>query len=328
MSQAQFTFDQLTPDMLLNALESVGVRPESGLLPLNSYENRVYQFLAEDQKRYVTKIYRPQRWSDAQIQEEHDFAFDLEDAEVPVVTPIKRDGESIFHYQGYAFALFPSVGGRSFEVDNWDQLEMAGRYLGRIHQIGSQKSFQHRPTMSLDEYLYAPRELLQQSDFIPSHLENSFFADLDRLINELSSRWQPDVEMIRLHGDCHPSNILWRDGPFFVDLDDARNGPAVQDLWMMLSGDRNERTAQLDTLVEAYNEFHDFPSAQLPMIEVLRGLRMVYYMSWLARRWQDPAFPRAFPWFADAKYWEGQVLGFKEQLAALEEPPLSLSPQW
>ncbi|MDD1784006.1 serine/threonine protein kinase [Enterovibrio sp. ZSDZ35] len=328
MSDAQFSFEHLTPDMLINALESVGIRPESGLLPLNSYENRVYQFQDEERRRFVTKFYRPQRWSNAQILEEHQFAFDLEQADIPVAAPIMLDGNSLFEHEGYRFAVFPSVGGRSFEVDNWDQLEMVGRFLGRIHKLGASKPFTERPTIGLDEYLFQPRKTLENSSFIPHHLENAFFSDLDRLIDVLSRRWQENWPSIRLHGDCHPSNILWRDGPMFVDLDDARNGPAIQDIWMLLNGDRNDQLAQLDTVAEAYSEFYDFPHQQLQLIEPLRGLRMVHYMAWLAKRWQDPAFPRAFPWFAEAKYWESQVLAFKEQLAALEEPALTLTPQW
>ncbi|WWE60336.1 serine/threonine protein kinase [Parasalinivibrio latis] len=313
---------------MLDALAGIGIYPESGLLALNSYENRVYQFVNEDKKRFVVKFYRPERWTNEQIQEEHDFAAELEQAEIPVAVPTMHEGQTLHHHQGYRFALFPSLGGRQFEVDNWEQLEWVGRYLGRIHQVGSKSAFAHRPTMGLDEYLYQPRDVLQQSNMIPAHLEAAFFPDLDRLIAHLEALWPQKLNNIRLHGDVHPGNILWRDGPLFVDLDDARNGPAVQDLWMMLNGDRADKLAQLDTILEAYGEFANFDANQLQLIEPLRGLRMVHYMAWLAKRWQDPAFPRAFPWFADAKYWENQVLAFKEQLAALEEPPLQLMPQW
>jgi len=328
MTEKAFNFNALTPDFMWYALESIGIRAESGFLPLNSYENRVYQFTDEERQRYVVKFYRPERWSELQIQEEHDFTLELHEAEVPVAPPCRINGHTLHQYQGYLFALFVSVGGRQFEVDNLDQLEGVGRFLGRIHQVGQQRTFAHRPTISLDEYLYQPRKLLENSTFIPMHLENAFFSDLDLLISRLEAQWQPNVDVIRLHGDCHPGNILWRDGPMFVDLDDARNGPAVQDLWMLLSGDRTEKLAQLDIVLEAYQEFCDFDHSQLKLIEPLRGLRMVYYMAWLAKRWQDPAFPIAFPWFNDPKYWESQVLGFKEQIAALSEPSLSLTPQW
>ena len=328
MTQASFHFDALTPDLMWYALESIGVRAESGFLALNSYENRVYQFTDEERRRFVVKFYRPQRWSVEQIQEEHDFALQLAEAEIPLAAPLVINGMTLHHYQGYHFALFNSVGGRQFEVDNEEQLEWVGRFLGRIHKVGASQTFRHRPTIGLDEYLYQPRALLQQSQCIPAHLETSFFNDLDLLIARIEQHWQADYSPIRLHGDCHPGNILWRDGPMFVDLDDARNGPAVQDLWMLLSGERQEKLLQLDIVLEGYQEFCDFNHSQLKLIEPLRGLRMVHYMAWLAKRWQDPAFPLAFPWFNDPKYWESQVLAFKEQLAALEEPALSLMPQW
>lgn len=328
MTESAFNFDALTPDFMWYALESIGIRAESGLLALNSYENRVYQFTDEERCRYVVKFYRPQRWSRAQIQEEHDFTLELIDQEIPVAPPLVINGATLHQYQGYLFALFASVGGRQFEVDNFEQLEWVGRFMGRIHQVGSRQTFQHRPSIGLDEYLYQPRQLLQGSSFIPHHLEHAFFSDLDMLIQAIEQQWLPGYNPIRLHGDCHPGNILWRDGPMFVDLDDARSGPAVQDLWMLLNGDRHDKLAQLDTLLEGYAEFNDFDQAELALIEPLRGLRMVHYMAWLAKRWQDPAFPLAFPWFNDPKYWENQVLAFKEQIAALQEPPLSLMPQW
>ncbi|AIU68218.1 serine/threonine protein kinase [Vibrio coralliilyticus] len=328
MTQQAFNFDALTPDFMWYALESIGVRAESGFLPLNSYENRVYQFTDEERQRYVVKFYRPERWSSEQIQEEHDFTLELIESDIPVAPPIKIHGQTLHQYQGYLFALFASVGGRQFEVDNLEQLEGVGRFLGRIHKVGARMPFQHRPTINLEEYLHQPRKILEQSQFIPFHLEKAFFNDLDLLIQSLQQQWDDSANIIRLHGDCHPGNILWRDGPMFVDLDDSRNGPAVQDLWMMLNGERADKLMQLDILLEAYQEFNDFNTNELKLIEPLRGLRMVHYMAWLAKRWQDPAFPIAFPWFDDPKYWESQVLAFKEQISALSEPPLSLMPQW
>ncbi|MDC5704690.1 serine/threonine protein kinase [Vibrio europaeus] len=328
MTQQAFNFDALTPDFMWYALESIGIRAESGFLALNSYENRVYQFTDEERQRYVAKFYRPERWSLEQIQEEHDFTLELIESEIPVAPPVIINGQTLHQYQGYLFALFASVGGRQFEVDNLEQLEGVGRFLGRIHKVGSKQVFQHRPTIGLEEYVYQPRKLLEHSQFIPMHLENAFFNDLDLLIKSLENHWADSTSLIRLHGDCHPGNILWRDGPMFVDLDDSRNGPAIQDLWMLLNGERADKLMQLDILLEAYQEFNDFNSNQLKLIEPLRGLRMVHYMAWLAKRWQDPAFPLAFPWFNDPKYWESQVLAFKEQIAALDEPPLSLMPQW
>ncbi|WP_415668859.1 serine/threonine protein kinase, partial [Vibrio rarus] len=292
-------------------------------------KNRVYQFVDEEKQRYVVKFYRPQRWNEHQIQEEHDFTLALLDHEIPIAPPVIINGKTLHQHEGYLFTLFESVGGRQFEVDNYDQLEMVGRFLGRIHKVSEGlPAFQHRPTMGLEEYLYQSQEILKQSQFIPSYIQSAFFQDMQSLINAIEQQWQTDYTPIRLHGDCHPGNILWRDGPMFVDLDDARNGPAVQDLWMLLNGDRQEKLMQLDIVLEGYQEFCDFDVNQLKLIEPLRGLRLIHYMSWLAKRWQDPAFPVAFPWFNDAKYWEGQVLALKEQLSALQEPALSLTPNW
>jgi Ser/Thr protein kinase RdoA (MazF antagonist) len=318
-----FDFSGLTPDLILDAIESQGIRVESGLLALNSYENRVYQFIAEDKRRYVAKFYRPQRWSQAQIQEEHDFSIELASHEIPVVAPLLTNKHSLHLYEDYCFALFPSVGGRQFEVDNLNQVEWMGRFIGRIHAVAKSASFVHRPIISADDYLVTPLQELQNSPLIPSGLHQAFFTILQQVV-DLSLSLYSSTNNIRLHGDCHPGNILWRDGPTFVDLDDCRSGPAIQDLWMMLSGDRQQQFIQMDTLVEAYEEFCDFDATQLALIEPLRAMRMVHYMAWLARRWQDPAFPQAFPWFADGKYWEQQILGLKEQLSALQEPPLSL----
>lgn len=318
-----FDFSGLTPDLILDAIESVGIRVDSGLLALNSYENRVYQFVAEDRKRYVAKFYRPQRWTQHQIQEEHDFSIELAEHEIPVVPPVQYSGQSLHQYQGYYFALFNSVGGRQFEVDNLDHLEWMGRFIGRIHAVAKSKEFVYRPQMSIKEHLTIPLHELQNSSLIPSHLHDAFYTILEQVV-ELTRKRYTNSTNIRLHGDCHPGNILWRDGPTFVDLDDCRSGPAVQDIWMMLSGDRQQQFIQLDTLLEAYEEFNTFDNNQLALIEPLRAMRMVHYMAWLAKRWQDPAFPQAFPWFADGKYWEQQILSLKEQFSALHEAPISL----
>ena len=318
-----FDFSGLTPDLILDAIESQGILVESGLLALNSYENRVYQFVAEDKKRYVAKFYRPQRWLPEQIHEEHDFSIELTTHEIPVVAPLVLNEQSLHQFQGFHFALFPSVGGRQFEVDNLDHLEWMGRFIGRIHKVAKSQVFAHRPTISTEEYLHNPLLTLQNSELIPTSLHQAFFTILEQ-VSDLAGSMYLNSNNIRLHGDCHPGNILWRDGPTFVDLDDCRSGPAIQDLWMMLSGDKQQQFIQMDTLLEAYEEFCDFDTAQLALIEPLRAMRMVHYMAWLAKRWHDPAFPQAFPWFADGKYWEQQILGLKEQLSALQEPPLKL----
>ncbi len=318
-----FDFSGLSPDLILDAIESIGIRVESGLLALNSYENRVYQFIAQDQQRYVVKFYRPQRWSQAQIQEEHDFSMELAAHEIPVVAPLQHHQQSLHSYKGYYFALFNSVGGRQFEVDNLDQLEWMGRFIGRIHAVAKSQKFVHRPSLTVNEHLIQPEQTLRTSALIPSHLHQAFFTILEQVI-ELTQQRYFTCSTIRLHGDCHPGNILWRDGPTFVDLDDCRSGPAIQDLWMMLSGDRHQQFMQMDTLVCAYEEFASFDNTQLALIEPLRAMRMIHYMAWLSKRWQDPAFPQAFPWFGEDKYWEQQILALKEQFSALNEPPLTL----
>jgi Ser/Thr protein kinase RdoA (MazF antagonist) len=321
---SDFSFAGLNPDLILDAIESVDIRASSGLLALNSYENRVYQFLAEDNKRYVAKFYRPQRWTEEQIQEEHDFSIELMGAEIPIVAPLVINGASLHHYSDYRFALFPSAGGRQFEVDNLEQLEWMGRFIGRMHRVAQAKPFKHRPEISTSSYLDTPKEVLLTGSLVPQHLQTAFHTILDMVINETKQKLSNNYSSIRLHADLHPGNILWRDGPTIVDLDDCRMGPAVQDLWMMLSGDKQQQFIQLDTLVEAYDEFHEFDTNELSLIEPLRAMRMVHYMAWLSQRWEDPAFPQAFPWFAEDKYWENQILALKEQFSALQEPPLKL----
>ncbi|KAF7785304.1 hypothetical protein PRUB_a5241 [Pseudoalteromonas rubra] len=321
-----FSFQNLTPDLILDAIESVGVYPESGLLPLNSYENRVYQFRADDNRRYVAKFYRPERWQSEQIQEEHDFTLALQQAEVPVVAPLRVDGGSLFEHQGYRFCLFPSVGGRQFEVDNLDHLEMLGRYIGRLHSVAKQDDFAHRPAIDVTSYLHQPRVDILASECLPDTLRLAFTTVLDQVINKAEEKFT-SIQPIRLHGDCHAGNILWsQEQLMIVDLDDCRQGPAVQDLWMMLSGDRQNQVMQLDTLLSGYEEFASFDARELALIEPLRAMRMVHYMGWLAKRWHDPAFPRNFSWFATDKYWEQQILALKEQLAALDEAAISLYP--
>ncbi|WP_432455306.1 serine/threonine protein kinase [Agarivorans sp. QJM3NY_29] len=318
-----FLFAELHPDLILDAIESQGIYPSSGLLALNSYENRVYQFMAEDDLRYVVKFYRPERWSEAQIIEEHLFSLAMAASEIPVVAPIVRDGQSLFAYQGWWFALFLSVGGRGFEVDNLDQLERVGQYLGRMHQRVGRQLFEHRLSINTEEMLEQPIALLK--DWLPKGLALPFFTIAEQVADAAKVAYKPN-KIIRLHGDCHPSNILWRDGPMLVDLDDARNGPAVQDIWMMLAGDDNERRLQLEVFLEGYESFCEFDKRELALIEPLRAMRMIHYMGWLARRWEDPAFQRAFPWFNSQRYWEDQILALKEQLSALQQPPLSLTP--
>lgn len=321
-SDHAFTFADLTPDTILDAIESTGIYVESGLLALNSYENRVYQFSDDQGKRYVVKFYRPSRWTKEQILEEHKFAFELQADEVPVVAPLVRDQQSLFEFGQSWFTLYPSVGGRQFEIDNAEQLEWMGRYIARIHQTGKSRKFVHRPAMSIDEYVTQPIEVLKQTEFVPDYMKTSFFTVLEQVANTI--QFNPSAEDMQcLHGDCHIGNILWTpNGPMFVDLDDSRTGPVLQDIWMMLSGDRVEQLSQLDALLKGYEEFGRISEHQFAWVEPLRAMRMIHYMGWLARRWEDSAFPRNFSWFTSDKYWEQQTLALKEQLAALHEPSL------
>lgn len=328
MSEAAFNFHTLNPDLILDALWESGLRIESGLTALNSYENRVFQFSDEDKKRYVVKFYRSQRWSAEQIEEEHRFSLDLLADEIPIAAPLRLHGKTLNKHGGFWFAVFPSLGGRQYETDNEEQMEWVGRFLGRIHQTGRKSLFQQRPAFGLEEYVHQPRQQLEQSVLVPSALKAPLFKVLDKLITSLEQQWHNNWQPLRLHGDCHPGNLLWRDGPLFVDLDDARNGPAVQDLWMLVNGDLQERRIQWDILLEAYSEFSDFDIHELSLIEPLRAMRMVYYLAWVVRRWQDPAFPRAFPWMTDEDFWRRQISLFNEQDKLLQEPPLQLTPQF
>lgn len=325
-----FSFQGLTPERIADALAHVGVDPRSGLLALNSYENRVYQFIADDNKRYVAKFYRPARWQDAQILEEHQFTQELLDEEVPAVAPLVLGGETLHVYQDYRFAVFPSVGGRAVEPGDLDQLERIGRQIGRLHAVAKQRSFSHRPMLSYEEFVTDALVTLRESPLLPDNLQEAFWAIAEPLAEQLKTVDYSQFTQQRLHGDCHLGNMLLRDDQLmFVDFDDARSGPAIQDLWMMLAGDdRAERTLQLDVLLEGYQEFCDFDSKETQLIEPLRSFRIIHYMAWLARRWNDSAFQRAFPWFAEQRYWEQQVLTLKEQFAVLQEPPIQLQPNY
>ncbi|WP_435955864.1 serine/threonine protein kinase [Dryocola sp. BD626] len=328
MTDSAFNFQTLHPDTIMDALFEQGIRVDSGLTPLNSFENRVYQFQDEDRKRYVVKFYRPHRWSAEQIEEEHQYAIELLADEVPVAAPLTYSGKTLLRHQGFMFAVFPSLGGRQYETDNIDQMEWVGRYLGRIHQTGRRQLFEKRPTIGLDEYLHEPRALFEQTSLVPAALKPAFLKATDALIDEVKLHWHDGFDALRLHGDCHPGNILWRDGPLFVDLDDARNGPAVQDIWMLLNGDKAEQRMQLETIIEAYEEFAPFDSDEIALIEPLRAMRMVYYLAWIMRRWDDPAFPRNFPWLTEEDYWRTQTATFTEQVRVLREPPLKLTPMY
>ncbi|MBV7315659.1 serine/threonine protein kinase [Shewanella sp. NIFS-20-20] len=325
-----FGFHGLTPDVQLDAIESLGIYPQSGLLTLNSYENRVYQFRCENNHRYVVKFYRPDRWSNQQIQEEHEFAADLQDDELSVVAPLMIHGASLHHFNGYRFALFPSMGGRPFEVDNLDHLEIVGHSLGRLHAISSTRSFSHRRVLEPNAWGQAALQSLRGCQLIPSALKNDYLSTATLLLNDICEQMAgKNYQAIRLHGDLHPGNILWTDnGATLVDLDDACMGPAVQDIWMMLSGERSQQLLQLDVIVEAYNEFSHFNPDELQLIEPLRGLRMLHHNAWLAKRWSDPAFPNHFPWFGEVDFWYQSLQDLNGQRRAMQDAPLRFGPSW
>ena len=326
MPSSTHPFHTLTPDFIMDAVESQGYHCDCRTLALNSYENRVYQVGIEDKDPLIAKFYRPGRWSDSQIIEEHTFCLELAEHELPVVAPCTNTrGESLFHYGGFRFALYPRQGGHAPEFDNLDNLLILGRLLGRIHRIGAIQPFLHRPALDSRSFGHASVVFLLER-FIPDEYRDSYTALTDQLLAAID-RIMAEVPFraIRVHGDCHSGNILWRGGaPHFVDFDDSRIAPAVQDLWMMLSGERPRQTAQLAALIEGYSEFCDFNPAELRLIGPLRALRMLHYSAWLARRWEDPIFPRTFPWFNTIRYWGEQILELREQLAALDEPPLEL----
>lgn len=317
-------FAALTPDTVLDAVESLGFLSDARTLTLNSYENRVFQIGIEGDQPLIAKFYRPERWSDAAIREEHQFSIELAEREIPVIPPMQIDGESLFEHAGFRFSLFKRFGGRAPEFDNPDHLLMLGRLLGRLHAVGAMRPFAHRPALDPASFGHASIDWLEQAGCVPENLRPAYFSVARDLLTEIDVRWQQHpFQPIRLHGDLHVGNLLWRDELLYmVDMDDCRMGPAIQDLWMMLSGERDQRQGQLAELVDGYNEFHDFDPRQLPLIESLRSLRLIHYSAWLARRWTDPAFPRHFPWFASERYWADQVLTLREQRAALDEPAL------
>ncbi|TQV71837.1 serine/threonine protein kinase [Exilibacterium tricleocarpae] len=323
-------YDRLTPDTVLDAIESRGYLSDARILALNSYENRVYQVGLDSGDPLIAKFYRPARWSDEQILEDHAFTQELAMLEIPVVPPLSLDepdgGEPITlaRWGGFRFTLYPRKGGQAPELDNYDNLLILGRFLGRIHAAGRSRPFAHRPALEVQNFGIDSYRYLLDHHFIPDELIVPYRSLCEDLIDKLERTFaRTPYTPIRLHGDCHPGNILWRDqAPHFVDFDDARNGPAVQDLWMLLSGDRQQQTLQLSEILEGYQQFCDFNFAELALIEGLRTLRIMHYAAWLARRWEDPAFPHNFPWFNTQRYWAEHILELREQLAAMDEPQL------
>ena len=320
-------YDDLDPDTVLHAVERCGHVTNGRLLALNSYENRVYQVGVEDGRPLVVKFYRPGRWSDEAILEEHAFSLELSEREIPVIPPLECDGDTLLQVAGFRYALYPTCGGRWPELATAEERAMVGRFLGRIHMVGSAFPFRDRPTMDIERLGQGSRDWLMERGWIPAHLESAYESVTESVLETIRDRFDTsgDVALIRIHGDCHPGNILWTDdGPHFVDLDDCVNGPSVQDLWMLLSGDRDEMTQQLKDLLDGYRDFAEFDYRELWLVEALRTLRIIHYYAWIARRWGDPAFPMAFPWFSETRTWEEHILTLKEQAAALQEGPLEV----
>lgn len=319
-------FDLLSPDVVLDAVEHLGFQTDARILALNSYENRVYQVGLEEGAPLVAKFYRPDRWTDEAILEEHAFARTLLEHEVAVAAPLVVQGQTLFHWAGFRLALFARWGGRAPDTDNLNQLYRLGQLLGRLHAVGATQPFIHREAVSVWALGYEPLKVLLEGALMSSAIHQAYAHTTRALLERIKTLWQSvPVQAIRLHGDCHAGNILTRDEQLLlVDFDDCRMGPAVQDLWMMLSGTRAEQQGQLAELIEGYQQFYDFDPRQLRLIESLRTLRMVHYNAWLASRWDDPAFPRAFPWFGTDSYWREQLLTLQRQQAALEEEPLAL----
>ncbi|QBK06314.1 serine/threonine protein kinase [Hylemonella gracilis] len=365
-------YDALTPDVVLDALLGLGLACDGRLQALSSYENRVYLAGLDDGGSVVAKFYRPERWSEAQILEEHAFAAELQAAEVPVVAPLELEGRSLHSCTAassleggrhglsaegepvrFFFSVSPRRGGRAPELDDAEVLEWIGRFLARLHEVGARRPFTQRPALDAQRFGFEPLRWLLASGMVPLDAQSAWQGACEEALALVEARYTQSLQglsLIRLHGDCHAGNVLWTPldtdetsgkksdakpvvpsaaaavptapGPHFVDLDDACMGPAVQDLWMLLSGDRAQRGGQLSCLVDGYEQMRAFDRRELALIEPLRTLRLIHYSAWLARRWADPTFPRNFPWFGSTDYWQGQALQLREQIEAMQEDPL------
>lgn len=322
----QQAFRDLSPDTILGAVESAGLRCSGHLFALNSYENRVYQVGLEDGTFRVVKFYRPGRWSDAAILEEHAFVEELTERDIPAVAALPGAGGWMYWHGPFRYAIYPRCGGRPMEPDNTEHLKQLGRLIARVHAVGALRPFVERPALEIEHFGTHSYQYLLEHGFIPPELEQAYRSLAEDLMVGIEGCYgrAGDVAAIRLHGDCHVGNILLtEEGPWLLDFDDARMGPAVQDLWMFLSGDLEYRSARLADLLEGYTEFYDFDLRELHLVEALRTLRIMHFAAWIARRWTDPAFPRAFPWFHSGRFWEEHILALREQAAALSEPPLT-----
>lgn len=329
MNAAAHPYANLTPDRVLDALQSVGLVGDGRLQALGSYENRVYQIGVEDAPPVVVKFYRPERWSDAAILEEHAFVAELAAREIPVVAAMPFGHRTLHTFDGFRFAVYARCGGRAPELSDRSTLEWMGRFLGRIHAVGALEPFRERPAISVETFGVEPRDWLLAHEFIPRDLQHAWRSIAAQALDSVKRCFDRagEIASLRLHGDCHSGNVLWIEhgsthGPHFVDFDDSRMGPAMQDLWMLLSGERAEMERQLDAVLRGYREFHDFDPRELNVVEALRTLRLLHYSAWIAQRWDDPAFPVAFPWFNTQRYWQDRILELREQVALMDEPPL------
>jgi len=316
----------LEPEQILATLEDLGFHCDGRFLTLNSYENRVYQVGIEDRPPVVAKFYRPGRWTDDAILEEHAFSAELAALDIPVVAPLISNGNTLHRTGPFRVSVSPCKGGRSPDLDNRDLMRQLGRLIARIHLAGEASGFRHRPTLDIESYGYRSADYLLDNQFIPAEMTEVYESIVEHLFDEIENSFAraSGIRDIRLHGDFHPGNVLVNEDQLhIVDLDDARTGPAVQDIWMFLSGDRHEQTPQLDNLLEGYTEFRAFDARELHVIEALRSLRILHYAAWIARRWEDPAFKTAFPWFDSRRYWDEHILNLREQVALMQEAPLA-----
>jgi Ser/Thr protein kinase RdoA (MazF antagonist) len=328
-------FAGLTPDVVLNAIDAAGLSTSGQLLALNSYENRVFQIGLDEPldggKFVVAKFYRPDRWTDAQILEEHAFVAELEASEVPAVPALILRGATLHAFAGFRYAVFARRGGRAPELGDRSVREWLGRFIGRLHSVGARRAYAHRPALDIETFGREPSAYLLAHEWLPADVREVYRGVVAQALEGVAACYARagSVAALRLHGDCHEGNVLWYDGlktsgPHFVDFDDSRMGPAIQDLWMLLSGDRSEMQDQLADVIAGYEDFAEFDRRELHLVEALRTLRLVHYSAWIARRWHDPAFPAAFPWFDTPRYWEARILELREQIAAMQEAPLAV----
>lgn len=317
-------YQNLMPETILASVDQCGFLTSGHILALNSYENRVYQVGLEDGTFVIVKFYRPQRWSDDAIIEEHKFSQELADLEIPVIAPLCDDnGQTLYVHEGYRYAIYPRCGGHWPELDNEDNLRQLSRLIGRIHAVGAVRTFEYRPQLTVERFGHEPLQFMVDNKLIPAEVEYNYRHAAESVLEQVEQCFAQvgNIRRLRLHGDCHLGNILWAEKrPHFVDLDDCLMGPAIQDLWMLLSGSRAENQRQLVVILEGYNQFFDLDPSELQLIEALRSLRMLHYAGWLGRRWHDPAFPKHFPWFATPHYWEEQFVTLREQIERMMEP--------